>query len=63
MSVISDFYLARAAESAREAEATQLANVRVRCLRAEEAWRTMAARLLRSERLQTADADSRKGNG
>jgi len=49
MSATSDFYLARAAESARDAQATDLPNVRERCLRSEAAWRTMADRLLRSE--------------
>jgi hypothetical protein len=49
MSATSDFYLARAADSARDALNTDLANVRERCLRAESAWLAMADRLLRSE--------------
>lgn len=49
MSATSDFYLARAVESARDAQTTVLPNVRERCLRSEAAWRTMADRLLRSE--------------
>lgn len=49
MSVTSDFYLARAAQSAREAQETNLVNVRERCLRAEAAWQAMADRLLKSE--------------
>ncbi|CAN5318184.1 hypothetical protein BH10PSE13_BH10PSE13_24840 [soil metagenome] len=49
MSATSDFYLARAAQSQREADETVLDNVRDRCLRAESAWRAMADRLLRSE--------------
>ncbi|WP_157215870.1 hypothetical protein [Flavisphingomonas formosensis] len=49
MSATSDFYLARAEESARAARETQLVNVRERCLRAEAAWQAMADRLLRSE--------------
>jgi hypothetical protein len=49
MSVTSDFYLARAADCAREASETLLANVRDRCLRSEAAWRMMADRVLRSE--------------
>lgn len=49
MSATSDFYLARAAQSQREADETTLDNVRDRCLRAESAWRAMADRLLRSE--------------
>lgn len=49
MSATSDFYLARAAESARDAQAACLPNVRERCLRSEAAWRAMADRLLKSE--------------
>jgi len=44
-----DFYLARAAESARDAAETVLPNVRERCLRAEAAWRAMAERMVKSE--------------
>lgn len=56
MSVNSDFYLARAAESAQAAREADLANVRERCLRAEAAWRTMAERLLKSEAGRQAQA-------
>ena len=49
MSLTSDFYLARAAECAREAETTVLANVRERCLRSQEAWLSMANRLRKGE--------------
>lgn len=49
MSLTSDFYLARAAECAREAETTALANVRDRCLRSREAWLSMANRLRKGE--------------
>ena len=49
MSVSSDFYLARAAESAREADAATLDNVRDRARRSEAAWRSMADRLIRSD--------------
>jgi hypothetical protein len=49
MSTTSDFYLARAEESARDAAATTLENVRDRCLRSEAAWRSMADRLMRGE--------------
>ncbi|MBA2932901.1 hypothetical protein HZF05_02210 [Sphingomonas sp. CGMCC 1.13654] len=52
MSVTSEFYLARAAECAREAEATVLTNVRERCLRSQEAWLAMANRLRKGERLR-----------
>ena len=40
-----DNYLARAAEAHAAAEQATLANVRERCLRAEEAWLSMARRL------------------
>lgn len=49
MSVTSDFYLARAAEAARDAEAAVLDNVRDRCRRSEAAWLSMADRLRRGE--------------
>ena len=49
MSVSSDFYLARAAESAREADNAVLDNVRDRARRSEAAWRLMADRLIRSD--------------
>lgn len=56
MSVTSEFYLARAAECAREADATLLANVRERCLRSQEAWLSMANRLRKGERMRDAAA-------
>jgi len=46
------FYLARAAQSDREASETLLANVRDRHLRAAEVWRTMADRLLYRESMR-----------
>lgn len=49
MSATSDFYLARAAESALQAETTKLSNVRDRWLRAETAWRAMADKVVKSE--------------
>jgi len=49
MSISSDFYLARAADCAREAREAKLANVRERCLRSEAAWRKMAERVLLAE--------------
>ena len=42
MALASEFYLARAAECAREAEETKLENVRDRSKRAEAAWLLMA---------------------
>lgn len=56
MSAASDFYLTRAAESARDAEAAGLANVRERCLRAEAAWLAMAERILQSEAARDRNA-------
>ena len=52
-------YLARAAECRAQAEAATLANVKERCLRAEEAWNGMAARVQRHEKLR-ADSDAAK---
>lgn len=49
MSANSDFFLARAAQSAREASEADLMNVRERCLRSEKAWLAMADRVLRGE--------------
>ena len=42
MSTNSEFFLARAAECARDAAAADLANVRERFLRSEAAWLGMA---------------------
>lgn len=52
MSTQHDFYLARAAESRRDADNATLDNVRDRCLRAEAAWNGMAARVERSEKMR-----------
>ncbi len=51
-----DFYEARAAECARDAEATTLDNVRERCLRAQNAWLGMAQRIERSDALRATAA-------
>lgn len=51
-----DFYNARAAECARDAENATLDNVRERSLRAQKAWLDMAQRLERSEGLRAAAA-------
>lgn len=56
MSITSDYYLARAAECAREAEATALENVKERCLRSREAWLAMANRLQRGEQMRNKAA-------
>jgi len=52
MSPQLNFYRDRAAEAGRDAAEAKLDNVRERCLRAEEAWLGMAARVERSERLR-----------
>ena len=52
MSATSEFYLARAADSAREAEAATLDNVRERALRSQTAWLAMANRLVRGEAMR-----------
>lgn len=54
-----DFYLTRAAEAKRDAEAATLANVRERCLRAEAAWSEMADRADRGDRMR-AKLDAEK---
>jgi hypothetical protein len=59
MSTHHDFYLERAAEARRDAEATPLQNVRDRCLRAAEAWEQMAARVERTGRMR-AETEARK---
>ena len=58
MSVQHEFYLARASEAKRDADAATLANVRDRCLRSEAAWRSMAERAERTEKLRAkSEAD------
>lgn len=52
MSAIKDFYLARAAECAAEAQRSPLTNVQDRYLRSEAAWRTMAARVTSTEEMR-----------
>ena len=59
MSTQLDFYLARAADARREAEAATLANVRDRCLRSEAAWSGMAARAEKGEKMR-AKAEAEK---
>jgi hypothetical protein len=58
MSIQHEFYLARASEAKRDAEAATLANVRDRCLRSEAAWRSMAERAERTEKMRAkSEAD------
>lgn len=45
-------YLERAEDARAQAETATLANVRERCLRAEAAWREMAARVQRTEKMR-----------
>jgi hypothetical protein len=54
-----DLYLERAADCRAQADAATLPNVRERCLRAEEAWNNMAARIERHEKLRTETAASK----
>jgi len=56
MSASSDFYRTRAAESARDAAATILENVRESCLRSEAAWLAMADRITRAEGMRAQQA-------
>ncbi|WP_447762832.1 hypothetical protein [Sphingopyxis panaciterrae] len=49
MSATSDFYLAQAEKCAAEAAESALTQVRDRNLRAAQAWRTMAERLILTE--------------
>lgn len=44
MAATSEFYLACAAQSLRDADASTLSNVRDRCLRSAAAWQAMAER-------------------
>ncbi|MET4898139.1 hypothetical protein RN629_13420 [Sphingomonadaceae bacterium jetA1] len=52
----SEMYLQRAADCRTQADQSQLANVRDRCLRAEAAWAAMAQRSLRTEAARDARA-------
>jgi hypothetical protein len=51
-----EFFLARADQSRKEAEAATLEHVRERCRRSEAAWNALAARAERSEQLKAAEA-------
>ncbi|MCC2602241.1 hypothetical protein [Sphingopyxis yananensis] len=62
MAFTSEFYFERAVESARDAKAASLPNVRDRCLRAEKAWRTMGERLRDSEK-NRANREDRTPSG
>lgn len=62
MSPQLNFYRDRAAEAGRDAAEAKLDNVRERCLRAEEAWLGMAARVERSEKLRADSAAHKAGS-
>jgi hypothetical protein len=55
-----NLYLTRAEEAAAEARLATLDNVRERCLRAESAWREMADRQARVEKLRR-ERDAKAG--
>ena len=59
MSANYQFYLNQPAPARGEAEAATLDNVRDRCLRSAAAWDSMAARLLRTEKMRV-ETDARK---
>ena len=52
MSAPRGFYLERADECAKQAAESTLPNVRERCLRAEQSWRSMADLEARTEALR-----------
>ncbi|WP_137753504.1 hypothetical protein [Sphingopyxis sp. L1A2A] len=56
MSNTSDFYLTQADKCAVDAAASTLSQVRDRNLRAEQAWRTMAERLIQTEATRARQA-------
>lgn len=47
-----EVFIERADQARADAEAATLSNVRDRCLRAEAAWRSMAARVERSDKMR-----------
>lgn len=59
MSTHYQFYLDRAADARRDADAATLSNVRDRCLRAAMAWEDMASRVARTEKMR-AETEARK---
>ncbi|MDP3675480.1 MAG: hypothetical protein Q8R44_10360 [Novosphingobium sp.] len=60
MSTTREFYIARAQESATEAENATLANVRERAQRSANAWREMADRMERVERQRVVAEQARQ---
>lgn len=51
-----EFYLERAADCRKEADASTLTNVRDRCLSAASAWDSMADRVRRTQTYRADDA-------
>ena len=50
-----EFFLARADQARKDAEAATLVHVRERCRRSEAAWNALAVRAERSEQLKAAE--------
>lgn len=55
-----EFFLARAAQAAAEADAATLDHVRERCRRSEAAWMALADKAKRSEKLRAEDAQRKQ---
>jgi hypothetical protein len=55
------FYTERAADCRRQADATDLENVRARCLSAASAWESMADRMRRNQVYREEDAARKAG--
>jgi len=55
------FYTERAADCRRQADATNLSNVRARCLSAASAWDDMADRVRRTQVYREEDAARKAG--
>lgn len=53
-------YLERAEQARADADAATLGNVRDRCLRAEAAWRVMAARVERSDKMRADHLEAKR---
>jgi hypothetical protein len=58
-----DFYNQRAADCRRDADQTQLVNVRDRCLSAAAAWDNMADRVRRTQTYRVEDAARKVAEG
>jgi len=55
------FYTERAADCRRQADVTNLENVRARCLNAADAWEEMADRVRRAQIFREGDAARKAG--